>query len=86
MTTETTRRARTIRTVFYRLAKVVKINNAYYANSAVLRCVDHLQHNQYNATHAEVYDESNGDLHAVVRRRVTGDLEILFRRAVKEGK
>lgn len=76
---------RSIETTFYRRTKLVKTNNATYANNAVLRCVDHLQLNHYEATHAEVFDCSTGQMHAVVRRHMSGVIEILFKRDVVEG-
>ena len=75
---------RTITTNFYHRKELVKTNNAAYANNAVLRCVDHLQINHYRATHAEVFDSSDGELHAVVKRHMNGDLEVLFKREVGE--
>jgi hypothetical protein len=42
-----------------------------------------LQINEYEATHAEVFDSANGELHAVVKRHLNGDIEILFKREVK---
>ena len=72
---------RNITTTFYRGVSVVKVNKASYASNAVLRCVDHLQLNSYQAGHAEVYDSADGTLHAVVKRRINGDLEILFKRS-----
>lgn len=75
---------RNIQTTFFWHKKVVKINKASYANSAVLRCVDHLQFNQYDATHAEVFDSNSGVLHAVIKRSMKGDLTVLFKREVAE--
>lgn len=48
-------------------------------------CVKHMQIDKYSATHAEVYDEDNGELHAVVKRSINGDVHILFKREVQEG-
>lgn len=75
---------RQITTTFYRGKNLVKTNHAAYPNRAVLRCVDNLQINHYEATHAEVYDCSNGQLHAVIKRSINGNLEVLFKREVKE--
>lgn len=62
---------RIIETVYYRGTAVVKRNLAAYANSGVLRCVDHMQRNSYQATVAEVFNNRTGKLHAVVRSSVT---------------
>lgn len=75
---------RSITTSYYRGRELVKTNYAVHANRAVLRCVDHLQLNSYHATHAEVFDSLDGVLHAVTKRRLNGDIEILFKREVKE--
>lgn len=75
---------RTIRTVFYYRNGIVKINTAKHPNKAVLHCVNHMQMNTYGATHAEVYDDNKGVLHAVIRRSVNGDVHILYKRKVKE--
>jgi len=77
---------RKITTTFYNRLDVVKVNNAVHANNAVLRCIDHLQINQYDATHAEVFDSESGVLHAVIKRRMNGDIEILFKRDVQNAK
>ena len=76
---------RTIQTVYYRGKQVVKINVASHANSAVLRCVDHMQLNHYEATTVEVFDNVTGTLHAVVRLSVHKKITIVFKRPVKEG-
>lgn len=76
---------RPIKTVYYFGSRAVKITRAKHANSAVPRCVDHLQLNHYNATLAEVYDDVNAELHAVVTRSVKGTIKIVFKREVKEG-
>mgnify|MGYP003575880546 CR=1 FL=1 len=74
---------RTIKTVFYYGKQVVKTNKASHANRAVLHCVNHMQLNTYEATHAEVYDEETGVLHAVIRRTIKG-IAILYKREVRE--
>lgn len=58
---------RVIETIYCRGKLVVKRNLAAYANSGVLRCVDHMQRNSYQATVAEVFNNRTGKLHAVVR-------------------
>ena len=78
--------SRHIKTVYYsgvsKLSNVVKTTRAMYAFNAVPTCITHMQWNQYEATLAEVYDESNGVLHAVIKRKVSGNIEILFQRTV----
>ena len=80
--------SRSIETSYYRgnsnKKDLVKTNRAVHANSAVLRAVDHMQFNHYEATTAEVFDNDSGVLHAVLRRRMSGDIEILYKRKVKE--
>lgn len=76
---------RSIQTTFYQGRTVVKVNTAVHANSAVLRCVDHMQLNHYSATAAEVFDNQSGVLHAVIHRSVTGRITIIYKREVKEG-
>jgi hypothetical protein len=74
---------RTITTSFYRRKELVHTNWAVHANRAVLRCVHWLQVNAYEATHAEIFDSGNGELHAVIKRHMNSDIEILFKREVK---
>jgi hypothetical protein len=75
---------RPIRTVYYQTGKVVKITHSKWANTAVPNSVSHMQVNQYNATHCEVFDSASGTLHAVIKKKMHG-IEILFKRDVKEG-
>jgi adenine deaminase len=74
-----------ISTVYYRGKLVVKANRASRANNAVPRAVAHMQINRYQASVAEVFDLTTGELHAVIRRAVSGDIHIVFKREVKEG-
>ena len=76
---------RTIVTHYYEGKQLVKSNRAIYANSAVLRCVDHMQLNHYGADAAEVFDDGNGVLHAVVTRSKEDKITIVYKREVKEG-
>ena len=80
-----TRRKFYIKTVYYRGNKAVKVTKAAHANSAVPRCVDHMQLNHYDAFVAEVFDELSGALHAVITRSVKGNIKIVFKRHVEEG-
>ena len=80
------KRTFSIKTVYFHGKKVVQVNKACHANSAVLRCVDHMQHNHYKSNVAEVFDELSGELHAVISRSMaTGVIKIVFRREVQEG-
>lgn len=75
-----------IRTVFYRGKTVVKVNHAMRANNAVPNAIRHMQINQYDATHCEVYDTVSGDLHAVIKAHIASKrIVILFKRDVTEG-
>jgi hypothetical protein len=77
---------RNIQTTYYLGKKLVKNNTATYANNAVLHCVEHMQLNHYEASTAEVFDSSNGELHAVIRRNIkTNGIAIVFKREVEEG-
>lgn len=71
--------------VFYRGRAVVKTNRAYHANSASQACFGHMRSNRYEATHAEVYDERDGVLHAVFKRTTDDKLITLFKREYAEG-
>lgn len=74
---------RQIKTKFYAgrdYANPVKINSSSDANTAVATCVLHMQINHYGATTAEVYDDSSGQLHAIVKRSINGQLTISYRR------
>lgn len=78
-----------IKTVFYadfQARHIVRTNRAYHANSAVLRAIDHMQMNHYEAVLCEVYDERDGVLHAVIKGAIASHtITILFQREVKEG-
>jgi hypothetical protein len=75
-----------IQTVYYREQKMVKKTRAGTANRAVPHAVEHMQINEYHATHCEVYDLTNGVLHAVLKRHISeNSIEVLFKRKVKEG-
>ncbi len=83
----TTVYVRPIVTHYYHANKsLIKSNRAMHSNSAVLNCVNHMQLNHYDASVAEVFDETNGVLHAVVKRGWIrdGKIQILFKREVKE--
>lgn len=72
--------ARTIRTEYMYRRKVKKVNRSSDPNRAVEKCVGYMQINAYGATVAQVYDEATGQLHAEVKRSVSGTIQITFRR------
>lgn len=77
---------RNIQTTYYARGhkRVVKINKAIHANSAVLRCVDHMQQRHYiEAAVAEVFDLKDGALHAVITSNLEGRITIVFKREVQ---
>ncbi len=60
---------RPIRSVYYSdlsARTVEKVNRGAHARSAVPRAVDHMQVNHYAAALCEVYDDTTGELHAVI--------------------
>lgn len=83
---------RPIRSVFYtdyHARNAVKINRGKHPESMVLRCIDAMRHAKYGdqqntAVLAEVFDEDDGVLHAIVKRKISGDIEILYQRGVKD--
>ncbi len=71
---------RPIKTVFYDGREEVHTNSSSNPNRAVAQCVAHMQVNHYSATAAEVFDHTTGELHAVVKRHVQGNINIVFKR------
>lgn len=72
-----------IHTVYYFRNRAVKRNNAKYGYTAVMQCIKHMQLNSYEATHAEVYDSVDGELHAVIKAVLVDgkhEIRILFKR------
>lgn len=81
VTPETRKLETGIKTVYYdHRLWVLKTNRAFDANRAVATCVLHMQINHYGASVAEVYDAVSGELHAVLKRGIRGDLGILYKR------
>ena len=72
--------SRDIKTVYFLNREVVRTNSSLDANRAVAQCILHMQINHYGANAAEVYDEATGQLHAQVKRKVNGDIVIVYRR------
>lgn len=70
----------TIKTVYYRRGEDPKITRSGNANRAVANCVLHMQINQYGSHLAEVYDDETGELHAQIKRSVTGAIHIVYSR------
>lgn len=71
---------RGIKTVYYRKDESPKVNRSKDANRAVGTCVLHMQINQYGAHAAEVYDAESGELHAAIKRSITGKITIVYNR------
>ena len=73
-----------IKTIYYRRGDEPKINKSKNANRAVTTCVAHMQINHYGAHLAEVFDVGTGELHAVIKRNVKGDLHIYLKRDARD--
>jgi hypothetical protein len=72
---------RTIKTVYYGHAHdSLRVTRGTDANRAVANCVLHMQVNHYGAHAAEVYDDETGELHAAIKRSVSGKLTIVYQR------
>lgn len=74
---------RTIRTKYYRnnkYAEPVKVNSSGNTNQAVATCIYYMQVDFYDASVAEVYDDESGQLHAQIRRKMNGNIEIVYKR------
>lgn len=77
---------RPIRTRYFRgKHSPVRETAAGTACAAVPNAVMHMQLNHYDATECEVWNDETGELHAVIRRSVTGRISILFNKQQKEG-
>lgn len=77
---------RNIRAVFYKdfqARTALKVNKGKHPERMVLRCIAHMRKNTYEAVLAEVFNDNTGKLHAVVKRRINGDVEILFQEEFK---
>ena len=74
---------RNIKTKYYvgkKYDEPVKVNTSIDANRAVATCILHMQINHYGATSAEVYDDASGQLHALIRRAISGTITIDYKR------
>jgi hypothetical protein len=58
----------------------IRVNSAKYESNAVVLIIKHMIEDRHDAASAEVFDQENGRLYAVVRKGVTGNMEILFKR------
>jgi len=45
----------------------------------------HMQFDDYDALVCQIWDETNGELHAVIKRTVKGSISILFKRQSIKG-
>lgn len=80
---------RPIRSDFYTTLRgtrssLTRTNKARYAIKAVPNAVMHMQLDTYNARLCQVWDEQTGELHAVIKRGVTGEIVIHFMRQVRD--
>ncbi len=74
-------------TIYYLGNRIVKTNRAKYSHTAVLACVNNMQFNKYEATHAEVFDGEDGVVHAIVKAELVRgkhEIRILFKREVQK--
>lgn len=71
---------RNIATKFYFRRSIQRINRSIHGEEAVLHCVRHMRSNRYQSSIAEVVDESDGELLAVVTRNIKGEIKIVYRK------
>ncbi len=75
---------RTIKTVYFNGADVMRTNTSADVNRAVAQCVYHMQINHYGASAAEVYDGEDMILHAQIRLWKDGSIKIVYKRDPQE--
>lgn len=75
---------RPIKSIYYNGKEVVKRNSSSNPLRCVSRCIEHMRLNSYHSTHAEVFDETSGVLHAVVKSDVKGNIHILYERKLQK--
>ena len=76
---------RPIQAIFYRGKKIVKINHSASPNNAVTNAFRHMQTNQYQASHVEVFNSLTGKLYAVTRWTDVGTkLDTLYKADIEE--
>ena len=72
-------RTRWIETSYYdEKHRLICVNAAVYAESAVTHAVQHMQANDYHASSADVCDAYSGKLYAIIKRHVNGNIAILY--------
>lgn len=71
---------RMIHTEYSFRGELLKVNRASDPNRAVPNCIAHMQINKYGASIAEVWDTETSELHAVIRRSMNGNINIVYRR------
>jgi hypothetical protein len=76
---------RPVMSVFYRGQAVVKTNHSAHPNNAVVNAIRHMQVNEYDATHVEVYSGDTGKLYAVIRWGIK-EISILYRAKIDDYK
>ncbi len=74
---------RPVMSVYYRGEEVVKTTHSAYPNNAVCNAIRHMQTNEYDATHAEVYSGETGKLYAVIKWGIK-EINILYRAKIDE--
>lgn len=62
----------------------IRVNSSTNANQAVATCILHMQIDHYGAALAEVWDDETGALHAVIKRKANGNIEIVYKRNPKK--
>ena len=71
---------RPVQAIFYNQNKAIRTNNSLYPNNAVCNALRHMQINQYDASHVEVFNTETGKLYAVIKwTRVGTQLSIIYR-------
>lgn len=73
-----------IKSVYYFGKNIVRKNSSSNPLRSVGRCVQHLRLNSYEATHAEIFDELRGVLHAVIKRDVNGNIHVLYEHGLQK--
>jgi hypothetical protein len=74
---------RPVVSVYYRGQTVVKTTHSTWPNNAVCNAIRHMQVNEYDATHCEVYGGDNGKLYAVIKWGMK-EITILYRAKIDD--
>ncbi len=72
-----------ITTYFDHRGIAVKINKASTPQNASRMAFDHLQWGDYDARVASVHDDNMGELHAILKVDVRGNISTVFKRDAK---